>query len=256
MGEHCQCNGEVSSYPSEPRREVFARPSEQSCYSRISNILNLARNLFVLAADVLVYIHGGIGGAEKAVPSRTIFWIESDADAGRAMNDVTFGGKRLLDGALNPVRHFIGFGAIANPRQKHSKFVSTKPGQHVVGAEQALHAGRNFSKIQVTDLMAVGVVHVLELIEIDIDQTKNARILTCMFNQLAKVVFQRKPIMNLGERVEFGVMDQIGVKPSSFNGQRGECRRPGKGFHPRSPGVCSVRRVLHRSFRVTDRSGQ
>ena len=178
---------------------------------------------------MLVHVHGGVGGAQETILCRTIFRIEGDADAGRTMDDISFGGERFFKAALKPKSDLSSFRAIVNRRQEHGKFVASEPGQHVDGAKLALHANRHFLQVQVSDLVAVDVVYLLKVIEVDINQSEDACVLSCLVNLLIQIVLQREPVVDVGEQVELGAVDQIGVKPPGFNGQSGQrcCRGEG-----------------------------
>src|ERR1700684_3141699 len=60
-----------------------------------------------LALGVLCDIHGGVRGADEAVPGKAVLGIEGEANAGRAMQCVSLDGKGLVEAALKAEGDFL-----------------------------------------------------------------------------------------------------------------------------------------------------
>src|ERR1035438_7739270 len=123
---------------------------------------------------------------------------------------------------------FLNLGAVANLRQKHGEFVASQPGQHIHAAQLVLHAQRNFLQVQISDLVAVNIVDLLESVKIHIDQSEDAGLLASLFNQLIQTLVQREAIVYVGQQVKLRASQQIGVEASGLNSQRGEPNRHGQ----------------------------
>jgi len=65
-------------------------------------------------------------------------------------------------------RPIVDLGAL----EEDEEFVGSEPGHDVVGPDGSLQPGGNFSQHLVADLVAEGVVHGVEAVEIDLDDGK------------------------------------------------------------------------------------
>ena len=78
--------------------------------------------------------------------------------------------------------------------------------------------------------MAIEIVDLLELVEVDVDQPEDAGILACLFNNGVQMLVQREAIVNVGEQIELRTVQQIGVEAAGFDGQRGQPRTDKESF--------------------------
>ena len=163
--------------------------------------------LLTYVMDLLVHVHRGIGGAQEAILGGAVFRIESNAHTSRTMHDVSFRGKGFVKTALQPMTDLFNLSPVPHLGQKHGKLVATKPGQDIEGTQLVLHPGRYFLEIQITDLVPVEVVHLLEVVEVDVNQSEDAGPLTNLLNGLIEGFFQRETVVDVGEQVELGAMD-------------------------------------------------
>ena len=91
-------------------------------------------------------------------------------------------------------------------------------------AELRLHAQGRFLQVQVACLVPKPVIHLLELVEVDEDEAEDAGGLAGFGNHRAEVFLQREAVWHVGEKIELGAVNEIGVKARSFNRQRGQTR--------------------------------
>jgi hypothetical protein len=82
----------------------------------------------------------------------------------------------------------------------------------------ALHAQRHCLQVQISKLVAVSVIDLLELIEIDVDQTEDVGILTCLCDLPIKMLVERESVVSVSEQVELRTVMKFGVEASRFNG--------------------------------------
>src|SRR5580692_10892604 len=153
-----------------------------------------SRDALDVSAHVLIYIHSGIGCAQETILGQTIFGIESESNAGRTLDDVPLGDEWTVKAPLQPASNFFDFSAVVNLRQKHRELVAPQSGEHVVGAKMLLHADRHVLEIQVSRLVAVHVVDPFEIVEIDVDQSKDTCILPCQINLVIEKPLQGESV--------------------------------------------------------------
>ena len=67
-----------------------------------------------------------------------------------------------------------------------------------------LHAHRGPLEIQVSDSMAVNVIHLFEIIQIDVDQSEDAAVLVRLLDAFVQQLVQREAVVDGGKRIEFG----------------------------------------------------
>jgi len=197
-------------------------------------------------------IHGGIRGAEQAISGGAIVWVDGDSNACGALERVAFDAEGFIEAALQTLRDLLHSGGIVNLGDESGKFVATKPRKGVVGAKLPLHSCCHFLKVKVTNLVPVEVVHLLEIVEIDVNQAEDSSIETRLFDARFEQLVEREPIVEIGEQIEFGAVKQIAVESPGFNGESGQSRAEGEGFQfqPRGfrvQGECRVKRSQGRA---------
>src|SRR5580658_1649053 len=171
-------------------------------------------------ARVLVHIHGGVGRTEQAVPGGSVFRIDGDAYTCRPVQSVPVDGKWLVETVLQAEGDLLCVAAAADQRHQCGKLVSAEPRQHVGGAELALHSLRHILQIQIAHSVAVDIVDLLELVEINVDESEDSRGFARLLDQGIEILFQREAVVDVGELVELRSMAQIGKEPPRFDGQR------------------------------------
>ena len=73
--------------------------------------------------------------------------------------------------------------------------------------------------------MAVHIVDALEVVKVNVDDSEDAGGIPCLADEPFKMLFKREAILDVGEQVKLGAMDQVRVHPPGFNGESGEFRR-------------------------------
>jgi len=144
------------------------------------------RTLSLAFADsepaVLGRVHGGVGGVQEVVRGGAVLGVEGDAEAGRALQGVAFEKKRIVEAVFQSPDDLIDAGAVAHRRQQHGKLIAAQPRQQVAGAQLPLQPQRHFLQIQISKVMAVKVIDLLELVQVDVDQPEDAGILARLVN--------------------------------------------------------------------------
>ena len=118
-------------------------------------------------------IHRVVSGAKKTVLGSAIFWVIGDSDTCRPMQNIDIYNKWIIETIAKPTGNLLDIGVVFQDRNQHCKLVSAESRQEVAGAELVLHPPGSFLKVTVADVMTVKVVHLLEIVEIDIDQSED-----------------------------------------------------------------------------------
>ena len=113
---------------------------------------------------------------------------------------------------------FLYFRAAVYHRYQTGKFIAAQTCQHVMGAKLVLHPKRHFLQVHVSDMMAIAIVDLLELIEVDVDQPNIPAVLRGL-RSVFPDIFPAEAIVNLGEQIKLRAVKKIGVKAPGFNGQ-------------------------------------
>src|ERR1700722_18572106 len=118
-----------------------------------------------------------------------------------------------------------------NLGHQRSKFIAADAGKQIERAQLALHSPRNLLQIPVAHLVAVDIVHLLELIEIDIDQSKDAPLAPGLLNMRIQLAIEREAIQNVRQRVQLRSPQQVRVDAPRLDGNRGKRRSSRQGLH-------------------------
>ena len=112
---------------------------------------------------------------------------------------------------LDATGHLVDLGTIAHVGKDHAKLVATQAGQHIHGAELVFDALRHLLQVEISYFVAIGIIHLLEVIEVNVEQAEGDCIVARLLDQLVDILLQRKAIMGIGQNVEFRAVDEIGV---------------------------------------------
>jgi hypothetical protein len=77
-------------------------------------------------------------------------------------------------------------------------------------------------------MMTELVVYLLEIIEIDVNESENAAGSVGFFEEAVKMLFEREAVLDVGEHIELRPVDEIGVEARSLDGQGRQLRCRGK----------------------------
>ena len=163
-----------------------------------------------VAADLLRLVHGGVGVAQEAVGRRlTVVGLgHGDADAGRRLDLMPVDEDRLGHRAEQPLgdldRPLRGGEVLAHDHE----LVAAVPGDRVGGAQQRAEAGGDAQEQLVASGVAEGVVHRLEAVEVD-EQDSHERVDAVLLQQgLLEPVEQQRPVGEPGEGVAQGQLGE------------------------------------------------
>ena len=118
----------------------------------------------------------------------------------------------------------LDIGAIAHRGEQRDKFIAAQPRQQVLGTKLQFHAPRHLLQIEIADVMTVEIVHLLEFIKINVDQSEDARVQARFLNLGVDAFTQRETVVNVSELVELRAAQQVGVHAPGFNSQRSQAR--------------------------------
>src|SRR6266567_1730458 len=143
---------------------------------------------------------------------------------------MTVDGEGIIERAFQAHGDFGDFGTIAHARNQHCEFVSAEACEHISRAKLVGHTERYLLQVDVSDLMAVAIVDLLEPIQVDINQAECAGVGAALRHHFVEVLVQREAVIDIGELVELGAAQQIGVKAAGFNGKGCELGCEGESF--------------------------
>src|ERR1035437_7012666 len=103
-------------------------------------------------------------------------------------------------------------------------------------AKLAFQAQRRLLEVLVSNLMPIRVVHLLEVVEVDVDQSENGCIETRLIYLGIQQLFQGEAVVDIGEQVELRAVQQVGVEAACLDGQGGKACCPGQSFSLRGGG--------------------
>ena len=142
----------------------------------------LSPTLCQLAFFVLNRVHGGVGGAQQAVCGGAVLGVKGYAEAGCAFQGVPLEDEWIVEAVIQALRDLLDVGAIAHHGEQRDKLIASQPRQQIVGAELQFHAPCHLLQIEVSDVMAVEIVHLLEFIKVDVDQPEDVGIPARLIN--------------------------------------------------------------------------
>src|ERR1017187_1697040 len=119
------------------------------------------------------------------------------------MQEVLTDGERLVEAALETPGDIHDLIPCLDQWKQDGELVAAQPGQHVARAELVFHAERYFLQISVADLVAIDVIHFLEVVEVDVNQSEGAGLPAGLLNSLIEVLFHGESVVNVSEQIEF-----------------------------------------------------
>ena len=137
------------------------------------------------------------------------------------MQRLPFQSQGRVEAAFQPLGNLLHSRAVAHLRKQDGELIAAQPRQQVVGAKLPLHAPSHLLQVEISDVMTVDVVHLLELIQIDVDQPEDAGIAPSVLDMRVQARLQRKAIVYIGEQVELRAVQQVVVELAGFDGERG-----------------------------------
>ena len=123
---------------------------------------------------------------------------------------------------------FLHFREPAHIGQDHGELVAPDAREQIAAPDLLLHARGEFPQVEIANLMAVEVVDLFEVIEIDVDKTEDAGDLAGLLDELVEEGFEREAVGDVGEQVEFGTVNEIRIEAAGFDGEGGEFGRDGE----------------------------
>src|ERR1700678_4156843 len=115
----------------------------------LANILG-RQGLSFLLLGLLGQVHGGVRGAQQAVASGSVRWIDGNADACRSVYCASFQGEGLFKAVVQAQRDLLHVGAAVYVRQNDGKLVAAQPRQHVTRAQLMLNAQSHFLQVEIS----------------------------------------------------------------------------------------------------------
>ncbi|MNG67824.1 hypothetical protein D3C79_261420 [compost metagenome] len=154
-------------------------------------------------------VHGGVGAADQAVEIVTVFRAQRDANrtTGIDFDKADAEGRfQSIDNTLGQLLQHLAVGLLG----QHQEFIAPKTGQNLIGLQTAEHRQRYFNQQTVAEHMPVGVVHLFEIIEIEVHQPNVA--VTALRDSLDDFVLNGVAVGQAGDDIG------IGQHPQAFLG--------------------------------------
>ena len=128
--------------------------------------------------------------------------------------------ERLVETAFQAARNLLDFGASAHCGDHSRELVAAQARQSIAGTQLVLHALRRFLQVEIAHLVAEPVIDLLEVVEVDEDESEDAGGLAGAFDHCVQMFFHGEAVGNVGEQVELRAVQQVGVEVRGFDGQR------------------------------------
>jgi hypothetical protein len=128
-----------------------------------------------LAFVILCRVHSRVGNTKQKFLVRGVLRENRNPNACRALKRDILNRKWLVEALFEAEGNLLDIGAAAHIRHKHGEFVAADAGQGIRVAELAFHAQRDFLQVEVADLVTMGVVDLLEAVQVDVDQSDETR---------------------------------------------------------------------------------
>ncbi len=162
--------------------------------------------LIVVLAFLLGAIHGHVGVLHERRRVGRIARVGRDADARRERGDVDVepvragaGGDRRTD----VLGHQTGRLRLGR-RQHHHELVPADAPDHVAGPEARAQPGGDFLEQRIAHVVPVGIVHLLETVQIDEQHREPPVVAPRLRQRLAQALAEHRPVGQRGERIVRG----------------------------------------------------
>ena len=205
------------------RMSTLGWNTQRNRFSRIatrSALLGLgARGRLVLHAGVeeqrvalglvLDAIHRDVGVLAQLLEARAMVRIEADADRGGGKDLRALDEERRLQLVDEEVDEFGNLVLAQHRRQQQEEFVAGDSGQRVGAPQIARQALRHLDQQRIAGGVAVVVVDVLEVVDVEEGEREAWRV--GQAEQVAGVLLDQLAVRQVGELVEIGAAEQLGL---------------------------------------------
>ena len=161
------------------------------------------------AAGLLDGIHCVVSSFEETVSRIGVGRVECDSDAGRSAHHVPAYCEGTVEAVLEAVRDLVYVRAIVHRSHDDRELIAAQTRQSVTRPQLTLHAQGCFLQVHVAHLVAVLVIDLLELIEVDEDEAEDACGATDLRNHGIQMLLEREAVGNVGEQIELRAMHKI-----------------------------------------------
>ena len=164
----------------------------------------------VAAAGALGAVHGDVGMLDQVLHAGGVVRIDRDADAGA---------KREIDAAhADGLAHFrqqaerdglraLAVGVVGD----YDEFVAAEPGQQLVLAHRVAESAGDFGQHPVAGLMALGVVDLLEAVQVNEQQRQRMALRACEREFLLQAFAEVAAVRQFGQGVVVGELFDAAV---------------------------------------------
>ena len=108
---------------------------------------------------------------------------------------------RQVELLADPREHLLDPGHVDRAVEEHRELVATQAGGGVGGADRLVQPLREHLEQQVAGLVAVGVVHRLEAVEVEVEHRRPLAVAAGQVEPVLGAVEEQRPVGQLGERV-------------------------------------------------------
>jgi hypothetical protein len=176
----------------------------------------LGEKFIGIAATFLGTVHGDIGILHQRLGVGAIIRKEADADAGADVEFLFDSHRRILQGIEDLFCDVRDGGRIDDVLDDDQKFVATESANGVRFSHQSAQAPRHLAEDAIADLVAEGIVDVLEAIEVDEQDGQSGLVAVGTLQGLVQSVAKQQAVGQAGQRVVVGLVIELIVGLPQF----------------------------------------
>jgi hypothetical protein len=180
----------------------------------------LGKELVGVAAAFLGTVHGHIGILHQRLGVTAILRINTDADAGADEKLLSDGDWCILQDIEDLFGNMRDGDRCANVLDDNQELITAQAANRIGFPHQFAQAPRHLAENAVTDLVAKGVVDVLEAIEIDKKDGQSCLITVRTLNGFVQSVAKQQAVGQTGQGVVVSLVIQLIVRVPQFGDVR------------------------------------
>eukprot|EP00913_Durusdinium_trenchii_P021383 g20096.t1 len=166
------------------------------------------------SAFALGSVERHVGIADEHGPVTAVIGINSDAHARAHLDRPTFELDRSREIRLQRVGKQIGRARLLRRMDDQDEFVASEPAAEIIGCHPCTNARAGLLEQRIARHMAIEIVDVLEVIEIERDHGEGLGLLLLLLDRLLKLQHEAGAVEKMGQRI---VMGEIADLPLGEN---------------------------------------
>ena len=170
---------------------------------------NLIRDEEILiAARILCPVHRGVRRPPERLRIGAVVGVNCDSDAGGDLEVVAVHREGLADAGEQLGDHQLGVRRRRESAQEHGELLASGARNGVGGTQACAEALRQFLEAEIADRMAVGVVDLLEAIEVEAYDGSQIAMARSRSQCLLHAILEQQPVREPGKGVVIGLMEE------------------------------------------------